>query len=126
MAKLKEAVEFIHDRINYPYFSKKDLERTVGKRLNKGTPSASTIKSELLDGIYFNNKTMEHYTKKLAQKKFLNQIFKQSVILAQQVKIQVARKKILTQLPMNQLIWQSTVSSFWQRMRMKIVKKLMD
>ena len=74
MAKLKEAVEFIHDRINYPYFTKKDLERTVGKRLNKGTPSASTIKSELLDGIYFNNKTMEHYTKKLAQKKFLNQL----------------------------------------------------
>ena len=74
LGKLVEAVEFIHDRINYPYFTKKDLERTVGKRLNKGTPSASTIKSELLDGIYFNNKTMEHYTKKLAQKKFLNQL----------------------------------------------------
>ena len=57
-------MEFIHDRINYPYFTREDLERTVGKRLNKGTPSASTIKSELLDGIYFNNKTMEHYTKK--------------------------------------------------------------
>ena len=67
-------MEFIHDRINYPYFTREDLERTVGKRLNKGTPSASTIKSELLDGIYFNNKTMEHYTKKLVQKKFLNQL----------------------------------------------------
>ena len=72
-------MEFIHDRINYPYFTREDLERTVGKRLNKGTPSASTIKSELLDGIYFNNKTMEHYTKKLVQKKFLNQL-KQRII----------------------------------------------
>ena len=72
MAKLKEAVEFIHDRINYPYFTRQDLERTVGKRLNKGTPSASSIKTALLDGIYFNNQTMDHYTSYLVQRNTLN------------------------------------------------------
>ena len=77
MAKLKEAVEFIHDRLNYPYFTREDLERTVGKRLNKGTPSASSIKTALLDGIYFNNQTMDHYTGYLVQKNNLNKLNKQ-------------------------------------------------
>ena len=70
-------MEFIHDKINYPYFTEEDLERTVGKRLNKGTPSASTIKSELLNGIYFNNETMKHYTTKLVQRNFLNKLKQQ-------------------------------------------------
>ena len=74
LGKLEEAVEFIHDRINYPLFTGKDLERTVGKRLNKGTPSASSMKTALLDGIYFNNETMDHYTSYLVQKHTLNKL----------------------------------------------------
>ena len=77
LGKLEEAVEFIHDRINYPYFTREDLGRTVGKRLNKGTPSASSIKTALLDGIYFNNQTMDHYTSYLVQKKTLNKLSQQ-------------------------------------------------
>ena len=74
LSKLEEAVDFIHDRINYPYFTRDDLNKTINKRLNRGTPGASSIKSDLLNGIYFNNNTMEHYTSYLVQKSFLTNL----------------------------------------------------
>ena len=72
--KLSEAVNFIHDRINYPYFTEDDLKKTVYLRLNKGTPKASSIKSQLLDGIYYSNETLDYYTGHLAQKNFLTEL----------------------------------------------------
>ena len=77
LSKLDEAIDFVHDRINYPYFNKDDLNKTINNRLNKGTPSASSIKSALLDGIYFNNNTLEHYTSNLVQKNFLTKLQQQ-------------------------------------------------
>ena len=71
---LEEAIDFIHDRINYPYFKADDLRTTVAKRLKKGTPSASSILSGLLDGIYYTNQTFDHHTSHLVQKNFLNKI----------------------------------------------------
>jgi len=46
----------------------------VAKRLNKGTPSASSILSGLLDGIYYTNQTFDHHTSHLVQKNFLNKV----------------------------------------------------
>ena len=74
LSKLSDAISFIHDRINYPYFTEDDLNKTINKRLNKGTPSASSIKSELLAGIYYNNETLDHYTNHLVQKNFLTKL----------------------------------------------------
>ena len=74
LSKLEEAISFIHDRINYPYFNENDLKTTVNIRLNKGTPSATRILSGLLDGIYYTNQTFDHHTSHLVQKNFLTKI----------------------------------------------------
>ena len=73
---LEEAIDFVHDRINYPYFTKDDLNKTITKKLNKGTPGASSIKSSLLNGIYYDNNTLEHYSSHWPQKTFLTKLQK--------------------------------------------------
>jgi len=74
--KLEEGISFLSDRINYPYFTEKDLNATVGNRLNVRTPGASSIKSKLFDGLYFDNTTFKHYAGHLVQKKFLTNLKK--------------------------------------------------
>merc|ERR1711971_1169756 len=46
------------------------------KKLNKGTPGASSIKSSLLNGIYYGNNTLEHYSSHWPQKTFLTKLQK--------------------------------------------------
>jgi len=74
LIKLKEGVSFLSDRINYPYFTMKELNTTIGSRLNVKTPGASSIKSELFDGLYFDNTTFKHYTSHQVQKSFLTKL----------------------------------------------------
>ena len=74
MVKLKEGVSFLSDRINYPYFTMKELNTTIGNRLNVRTPGASSIKSSLFDGLYFDNTTVKYYTGHLVQKNFLTKL----------------------------------------------------
>jgi len=74
LKKLIEGVSFLSDRINYPYFTMKELNTTIGNRLNKRTPGASSIKSELFNGLYFDNTTFKHYTGHQVQKHFLTKL----------------------------------------------------
>lgn len=74
LLKLVEGVSFLSHRINYPYFTMKELNTTIGNRLNKRTPGASSIKSELFNGLYFDNTTFKHYTGHQVQKHFLTKL----------------------------------------------------
>ena len=74
LARLQRGVDFISDRINYPHLTPTDLTKTVANRLNKRKPSASSVKSALFDGIYYNNLTHEHHTGFLAQRNFLQRL----------------------------------------------------
>jgi len=74
LMKLKEGISFLSDRINYPYFTMKELNTTIGNRLNVRTPGASSIKSELFNGLYFDNTTYKHYTGHQTQKHFLTKL----------------------------------------------------
>jgi len=77
MDKLKEGVSFLSDRINYPHFTMKELNTTIGKHLNKRTPEAVSIWIELFNGLYFDNTTPMHYAGFQVQKHFLTKLKKE-------------------------------------------------
>jgi Zn-dependent M16 (insulinase) family peptidase len=74
VAKLKEGLEFIHDRFYHSHITIKELNTTITNRLNYKKPSAKTILSSLFDGLYYDNNSPDHYTDYTKQKRFLEQM----------------------------------------------------
>ena len=75
---LEEAIDFVHDRINYPYFNKDDLNETVTgikKYYDTRPPEAYWITYNLLDEIYFNNDTLDRFWYDLPQKAFFTKLY---------------------------------------------------
>merc|ERR1712106_25378 len=75
--KIEDALVFLGDRINYPYFTQKEVNATLTKKLSRTLPSATTIVSPLANGLYFDDTTSQHYTDYIKQKTFLESIQKQ-------------------------------------------------
>jgi len=77
LVKLKEGLDFIHDRLYNSHFTMKEINTTVANRLNYKTPGASSILTSLFNGLYYDNSSSRHYTDHVKQKRFLEQIRKE-------------------------------------------------
>jgi len=74
IGKLEPALDFIGDRLNFPYFTIKEVNTTITSRLNKKTPSATSIRTYLSEAMYFDNTTNQHYVNYVTQKEFLQSL----------------------------------------------------
>jgi len=77
LSKLTDAIEFLHDAINYPHLTKKKVNTTAVNILNNIPSlklSATDVLRSLSDGIYFNRDSNIHHTSILRQKQFLDSI----------------------------------------------------
>ena len=80
LSKLAEAIEFLHDAINYPHLTKKKVNTTAVNILNNIPSlklSATDVLRSLSDGIYFNQDSNIHHTSILRQKQFLDDIMEE-------------------------------------------------
>ena len=69
--KLRQGLEFIRDRAYHSHFTIKELNTTITNRLNYKKPGATTILSNLFDGLYYGNSSSKHFTDHIKQKRFL-------------------------------------------------------
>merc|ERR1719209_1323233 len=80
LSKLTDAIEFLHDAINYPHLTKKKVNTTAVNILNNIPSlklSATDVLRSLSDGIYFNRDSNIHHTSILRQKQFLDSIMEE-------------------------------------------------
>ena len=80
LSKLADAIEFLHDAINYPHLTKKKVNTTAVNILNNIPSlklSATDVLRSLSDGIYFNRNSNIHQTSILRQKQFLDGILEE-------------------------------------------------
>merc|ERR1719341_2178362 len=86
LSKLTDAIEFLHDAINYPHLTKKKVNTTAVNILNNIPSlklSATDVLRSLSDGIYFNRDSNIHHTSILRQKQFLDSNIHHTSILRQ-------------------------------------------
>jgi len=80
LSKLTDAIEFLHDAINYPHLTKKKVNTTAVNILNNIPSlklSATDVLRSLSDGIYFNRDSNIHHTSILRQKQFLDNVMEE-------------------------------------------------
>ena len=78
--KFAQAINFLHDAINYPYLTTLKVNTTVANILNTIPSlklSATDVLRSLHDGLYFSSDSNIHHTSFLRQKKFLDGILQE-------------------------------------------------
>ena len=78
-SKLKEAVDFMSDIINYPHFTGVKVNTTAANLLNNIPSlklSATDVLRVLHDGVYFEQDTNIHYSNFIRQKRVLENVMK--------------------------------------------------